>query len=807
MKTHLLLHGVTALCLLTAPGLQAQLIKPNLTVDALTPPSSVKAGTTVPVYVRVKQHNILTSSGACKTGIYLSANSSITTSDQLIAVVGVPKLGYQATAAGTLNVYIPTTAANGTCYIGAIVDYQGVVAESNESDNTKAVQVTCISLKPDLTPTALASSSTTLTPGAKVEFTTTVKNQGEVTSSSSASVSYYLSVGDTVLNTGDQLLGSFKISALAVNSSTPFKHTVTIPSTMVGTNICNLIARVNAATLELSTTNNERTMLVTPNPVPDQNARFTFNGDAAADYMGYSLASAGDVNGDGYDDIIAGARGDDNNGADSGMARIYDGRTGAVIRALNGDSAGDNFGFSVAGVGDVNGDGFDDVLVGAPTDDNNGANSGMARLFSGRNGAVLRTINGTSAGDDFGYSVSGAGDVDGDGYDDYIVGAPLRNSASGSAYVYSGRTGATLLTLGGSSGDRLGHSVSGAGDIDQDGFDDVIVGAPYDTPGSGLTSAGSAYVYSVKKRTRLAWFKGETAGDLLGFSVAAAGDTNKDGFPDVVIGVPYDDPRGSESGSARVYSGQNLQPLRILYGNAAGDYMGYRVCGVGDVNGDGHDDFIGGAPAADPRGTSSGRAVVMSGKDGTILFDFVGETVGDLLGFSVASLGDINSDGLPDLVVGAYGDDNNGANSGSVRVFQSSGLAGVARTRAYGHACPSSGNQLPRISCDDPVLGQNIRLRLSSAPAATTASLNLALARSSLDLAPMGAPGCTAWVLPLASLKFTTLTEGTAQLASVTPNDVKLVGVSLYAQWWMLDAKANGLGMIVSKGMQLTIGR
>jgi hypothetical protein len=801
------LLGIVALCLLAAHDLTAQIIKPNLTVTSLTPPSSVKAGTTVKVGIKVKQHKILTSSAACKAGIYLSPDSKITTKDTLIGVASVPKLGYQATASGTVSCGIPNGAAQGTCYIGAIVDYTGVVAETSESDNTKAVKVTCISRKPDLIITALASSRTVLTSGQKADFTTTVKNQGEVTSSSSAVVYYYLSVGDTVLNTGDRLVGSGKISALAVNSSAPFKHTVTIPSAITGTNICYLIAKVNAATLELSTGNNERTIPVTSKPVPDQTARFTLNGDSAADYMGYSVSSAGDVNGDGYDDIIAGARGDDNNGTDSGSARIYDGHTGGVIRTLYGDSAGDTFGFSVAGVGDVNGDGFDDVLVGAPLDDNNGASSGMARLFSGRNGAILRSHNGFSAGDYFGYSVSGAGDVDGDGYDDYIVGAPLRYTNAGQAYTYSGRTGALLLTLSGGSNDRLGHAVSGAGDIDQDGFDDVIVGAPYDTPGSGLTSAGSAYVYSVKKRSLLAWFKGDTASDLLGFSVAGAGDINKDGYPDVAIGVPYDDLRGTNSGSVRVYSGQNLQLLRILYGYAAGDLMGYRVSGAGDVNGDGHDDIIGGAPTADPRGSSSGRAIVMSGKNGAILFDFVGETAGDYLGFSVASIGDTNYDGLPDLVVGAYGDDNNGSASGSVRVFQSSGLSGVARTRTYGHACQSSSNNLPRINCDDPVLGQNIRLRLSAAPAATTASINLAVSRSSLTLAPMGAPGCTAWVLPLASLKYTTLTDGTAQLASVTPNNNNLIGVNLYAQWWMLDAKANALGLIVSKGLQLTIGK
>jgi len=265
----------------------------------------------------------------------------------------------------------------------------------------------------------------------------------------------------------------------------------------------------------------------------DGNNGFRLDGVAPADESGYSVSNAGDVNGDGFDDLFVGASRADSNGVDSGSSYVVFGKASGFSAAMdlstldgsNGfrldGEAGDNSGSSVSTAGEVNGDGFDDLFVGAPSAGPNGAASGSSYVVFGKatgfsaainlsslNGSSGFRLDGMAKFDRLGVSVSTAGDVNGDGFDDVIVGANFADPNgvnSGSSYVVFGKTSGfsaamDLSTLDGNNGFRLdgarrdssGSSVSNAGDVNGDGFDDVIVGTDFADP-NGLSS-GSCYV-------------------------------------------------------------------------------------------------------------------------------------------------------------------------------------------------------------------------------------------------------------------------------------------------------------------------
>ncbi len=322
--------------------------------------------------------------------------------------------------------------------------------------------------------------------------------------------------------------------------------------------------------------------------------------------------------------------------------------------------AGEGFGQSVAGVGDVDGDGVDDFMVGSPRANPNGVSeAGSAYLFSGKVDSLLYRIDGDSAGDWLGYAVSGAGDVDGDGTADFIIGSPLADSGgrneAGKIGVYSGRTGVRLWKIfGGAAFDRFGSSAGGVGDLDGDGLEDFIIGAPR-TDAGGHGNAGSAFVYSAAACSLLFRLDGVAGSDFLGSSVAGAGDVNGDGKPDFIVGAPFADPDSvpnANTGAAYVCSGLDGTLLFTVRGDSADEHFGFSVAGAGDVDGDGRADVIVGAP--NPAGLSDvGRALVFSGRDRSLLIHFTGDSAGDLFGRSVAGAGDVNGDGRADIIVGA----------------------------------------------------------------------------------------------------------------------------------------------------------
>ena len=466
---------------------------------------------------------------------------------------------------------------------------------------------------------------------------------------------------------------------------------------------------------------------------------FTITGAAAGDLAGYAVAGIGDVNSDGIEDVLIGALQADPGGRTSaGTAYVLYGKTGGYTGidlgalttaqgfSIRGFAALDFLGTSVSAAGDVNGDGRADFIIGAPKANGPaGLDAGAAYVIFGQatggfaGGIDVTSLNGTNgfvirggaATDSLGFSVSAAGDVNGDGRADIIVGArdadPAGLSGAGKSYVLFGHTGAfsasvDVTTLNGTNGfsisgidaaDQSGLSVASAGDLNNDGFADLIIGAAGGDPGA-RANAGEAYVVFGKaggfaanldlsslNGTNGFVLNGIDAGDFAGWSVAKAGDLNNDGVDDIAVGALYGDPSGrSNAGEIYILYGRNgggfgasvnLSSVAgttgfVISGGAGNDLAGHTVSSAGDVNADGIDDLLIGALYADPEGsTDAGQSYVLFGRTGgyasvdlSLLngltgFAIGGGTTGGYSGQAVSAAGDLNNDGIDDLIIGS----------------------------------------------------------------------------------------------------------------------------------------------------------
>lgn len=388
---------------------------------------------------------------------------------------------------------------------------------------------------------------------------------------------------------------------------------------------------------------------------PDGRLLFAFRGEVAADRFGTSVASAGDVDGDGIGDVIVGAPHAAKNGPLSGAVRVFSGRSGGELLTLTGESPSDRFGFSVQGGHDVDGDGRDDLAIGSPTGT---PPAGSVHLHSGASGRRLWTRAGNEPGDRYGHAVGLLPDIDGDGRAEVAVGAPHDDRGgtnAGRVEVLSGRDGAVLWAYDGSPWDQLGFSVRGVKDLSGDGHGELLVGAPF--ADVGAFNSGSAFLLSGVDGAVLRAFHGTGIGDQLGNSVSAAGDVDGDGTPDLLLGLPGADVAGTDSGAAQVRSGATGDLLFIVPGESSENRL-EAVASLGDVNGDGRDDFAVGAAAANGVGPQSGRIRIVSGADGTDLLRHNGRTSFHWFGAELVGLGDLGGDGRFELLVGAPGHDD-----------------------------------------------------------------------------------------------------------------------------------------------------
>ncbi|MBC8329882.1 MAG: FG-GAP repeat protein [Planctomycetes bacterium] len=395
-----------------------------------------------------------------------------------------------------------------------------------------------------------------------------------------------------------------------------------------------------------------------------------FEGQASLDFLGTVVAPAGDVDADGVPDLIFGTQYSAPGGLfQAGSALVHSGRTGAQLWRFDGAGAIDWLGRAVCGAGDVDGDGHDDLLVGASRTSPGGLlDAGSALVYSGATGAQIWRFDGREIFSAFGCSVAGPGDLDQDGTPDLVIGAYKdgpSNGYAGAITAYSGATGNPLWRADGVLGaEILGQALATLGDLDGDGVGDILSGSEFASP-SGKSNAGSVTVFSGRTGARLLSLEGDMPYDAFGCSVSGAGDLDHDGAPDILVGAWGADPNGMLlAGSAYAISGATGARIHTWKGEAAGDQFGGAVAGCGDVDGDGMPDLLVAAKEAGPEGwLGSGSVTLWSGATGGLLRRFNGLAYGDNLGSSLAGPGDLDGDGLGELLIGARTADPQGRNA------------------------------------------------------------------------------------------------------------------------------------------------
>ena len=354
----------------------------------------------------------------------------------------------------------------------------------------------------------------------------------------------------------------------------------------------------------------------------------------------HNVDGVGDLNQDGFADVLVSSPDQELNWVNHGIVRVYSGRDGTLMCVF--DCPGTAVGVDAGGVGDINADGYPDIAIGGVPHNTPFFGMGRVDIYSGKDFSLIQLLFGTREDEFFGYQLAGAGDVDRDGHDDVLVASLIRISGerfeSGEVRVISGKNGSELFAFAGvGKFSHLGADMIGVGDVNQDGHDDFLIGEP------GVNNqAGRVWLHSGRDGSVLFQMDGSEQGESLGGHVDCAGDLNRDGVPDfVVLGT-----------SVQAVSGADYSVMYEIDETQAGGTIGSNLSAGGDFNGDKTPDIA--VSVFDTEVYPYNSVKLFSGVCGKHLYTFHGEGEFDFFGFSSDFAGDVNGDGFADLILGSH---------------------------------------------------------------------------------------------------------------------------------------------------------